>query len=43
MGSIILDSFVLEIFDYNNNEHFDMIRKFDNDKEIRKYIISTND
>ena len=43
MKQINLKHFILEQFNYNNQEHFKMIDIFDQDKEIDKYIISTED
>ena len=43
MKEINLKHFVLEQFNYNNQEHFKMIDIFDQDKEIDKYIISTEE
>ena len=43
MKEINLKHFVLEQFNYNNPEHFKMIDIFDQDKEIDKYIISTEE
>ena len=43
MKQINLKHFILEQFNYNNQEHFKMIDIFDQDKEIDKYIISTEE
>lgn len=43
MKKIKLDSFILEVFDYNIKEHLEMISFFDFDVEINKYIITSND
>ena len=43
MKEINLKHFILEQFNYNNQEHFKMIDIFDQDKEIDKYIISTEE
>ena len=43
MKKINLENFILEQFNYNNLEHFKMIDIFDQDREIDKYIISTEE
>lgn len=43
MKIIYLKSFKLESFDYDNKEHFKMIRRFDQDKMINDYIITSSD
>jgi RimJ/RimL family protein N-acetyltransferase len=43
MKVIDLDDYVLEEFDYDNEEHINVVNEFDKDYEINKYIITTSD
>lgn len=42
MKKIVLTNFILESFDYNNMDHINIIKEFDNDIEIQKYIIASS-
>ena len=43
MKNIRLENFILEEFNEENNDYFNIVRKFDMDEQINKYIIATED
>ena len=43
MKKIILNNFILEEFNEENKDYFNIIKKFDMDEQINKYIIATED
>ena len=43
MKNIRLESFILEEFNEESKDYFNIVRKFDMDEQINKYIIATED
>ena len=43
MKTIRLENFILEEFNEENKDYFNIVRKFDMDEQINKYIIATED
>ena len=43
MKNIRLENFILEEFNEESKDYFNIVRKFDMDEQINKYIIATED
>lgn len=43
MDKIYLRNFILEKFDLNNEKHLELIKKFDSDKTVKKYIFPNDE